>query len=182
MARSRLFEAAALGAALLGGGVAGAVIATPALTSAQEEAPSPEAPSPEAPDESTTTAPDADEPRSDARGCRVGRRGSRPGLDAAAEVLGVTEEELRDALRGGSSIADVAAERGVDMQAVIDALVAEATARIHDEAVEGDLDADRAAALKERLGERITRLVEGDELSRRSDDPRGAWGRGHRPR
>lgn len=177
MARSRLFEAAALGAALLGGGVAGAVIATPALTSAQEEAPSPEAP-----DESTTTAPDADEPRSDARGCRVGRRGSRPGLDAAAEVLGVTEEELRDALRGGSSIADVAAERGVDMQAVIDALVAEATARIHDEAVEGDLDADRAAALKERLGERITRLVEGDELSRRSDDPRGAWGRGHRPR
>jgi len=180
MARSRLFGAAALGAALLGGGVAGAVIATPALTSAQEEAPATEAP-----DETTTTKPGA-EGRGTApdeeRGCRVGRHWFRPGLDVAAEALGITEQELRDALRDGSSIAELAEQRGVDLQTVIDALVAEATARIDEQVAEGDLDAERAAELKEQLEQRITDLVEREGLARPGGHGRGGWGRGRGPR
>jgi uncharacterized protein YidB (DUF937 family) len=87
------------------------------------------------------------------------RGGIRAGLDAAAEALGISVEDLRAALRDDRTIADVAEERGVDVQAVIDAMVADATAHIDEEVAEGDLDADRATELKEDLPERITDLV-----------------------
>ncbi len=68
-----------------------------------------------------------------------GRRGHRGGgmrgAEAAAEVIGITVEELREARTAGSTIADVAEANGVDVQVVIDALVAEHEARIA-EAVE----------------------------------------------
>ena len=50
------------------------------------------------------------------------------GLDAAAEAIGIESEELRTALRDGSTIAEVAEANGVDVQTVIDALVADAEA------------------------------------------------------
>ena len=53
-------------------------------------------------------------------------------LATAAEALGMTEDELRTAIEGGQTIAEVAAAEGVDLQTVIDALVAEATERITD--------------------------------------------------
>lgn len=45
-------------------------------------------------------------------------------LATAAEVLGMTEDELKTELESGKSIADVAKAKGVDVQKVIDALVA----------------------------------------------------------
>jgi uncharacterized protein YidB (DUF937 family) len=87
------------------------------------------------------------------------RGGIRAGFDAAAQALGISAEDLRSALRDGRTIADVAEEQGIDVQAVIDAMVAEATTHIDEEVAEGDLDADRAAELKEDLPERITDLV-----------------------
>lgn len=59
-----------------------------------------------------------------------GRHGGRLGkaLDTAATAIGVTVDELKTALQSGQSIADVATANGVDPQAVIDALVADATA------------------------------------------------------
>lgn len=59
-----------------------------------------------------------------------GRRG--PGLDAAATALGMTAAELRTELEAGKTIAQVASTKGVEVQKVIDALVAEATTRITD--------------------------------------------------
>jgi len=81
-------------------------------------------------------------------------------LEAAAGALGMSEEELRDALGDGASLEDVAEERGVDVQVVVDALVAAATAEIDAEVAEGDLDADDAADLKEDLRDLVERLVE----------------------
>ena len=50
----------------------------------------------------------------------------REALGAAAESLGITEDELRTALReDGQTLAEVAAAEGVDVQVVIDAIVAE---------------------------------------------------------
>jgi len=56
------------------------------------------------------------------------RRGAH--LDAAATALGITADELRTELQAGKTIADVATEKGVDVQTVIDAIVAAETANI----------------------------------------------------
>ena len=59
-------------------------------------------------------------------------RGRGAGLEAAATALGITADELRTELQSGKSIADVATAKGVNVQTVIDALVAQAKTRITD--------------------------------------------------
>jgi hypothetical protein len=56
--------------------------------------------------------------------------GRGAGLDAAASAIGITTDELRDALRSGQSIAAVAEANGVAVDAVIDAMTSEARGRI----------------------------------------------------
>jgi hypothetical protein len=48
------------------------------------------------------------------------------------DTLGMTRDEIRTGLESGKSIADLAKEKGVNVQKVIDALVAEARTRITD--------------------------------------------------
>jgi len=55
------------------------------------------------------------------------------GLDAAAGAIGITSDELKTELEAGKTIADVATEKGVDVQTVIDAVVASETANIEDQ-------------------------------------------------
>ena len=88
--------------------------------------------------------------------------GARFGVEAAAEALGISADDLRDQLRDDKTIADVAEERGVDVRTVIDAMVADATERIDQRVADGDLEADRAAQLKEDLPDRITDVVNGE--------------------
>jgi ribosomal protein S20 len=97
-----------------------------------------------------------------------GPRGRGPKLEAAAEALGVSEEDLREQLRDGKTLAQVAEDRNVDKQKVIDAMVAEATARIDQAVQEGDLTAEEAKERKANLEERITTLV--DEGPQRGHD------------
>jgi len=86
-----------------------------------------------------------------------GHRGPRgPKLDVVAEVLGVTVEELRTQLRSGSTIAEIA---GDQTQAVIDALVAEATAHIEERVAEGEMTREAADEKLAGLVERITEKV-----------------------
>jgi hypothetical protein len=90
-----------------------------------------------------------------------GRRGI--GLDAAAEALGVTEDELRTQLRDGNSIADVAEADGVDIQTVKDAMLE--AFRTHEQAhvTSGRLTQDQAdaniAAFEDRLDDIVTRTL-----------------------
>jgi hypothetical protein len=58
----------------------------------------------------------------------MGGRGAH--LDAAATALGITADELKTELEAGKTIADVATEKGIDVQTVIDAIVAAETANI----------------------------------------------------
>lgn len=92
------------------------------------------------------------------------------GLDAAAEAIGITDDELRTALRSGSSIAEVAAANDVEVQSMIDALVAAATERIDEAVADGRIDAERAEALKADLVERITARVNGEGPPRGGHD------------
>ena len=83
-------------------------------------------------------------------------------LDAAAKALGITTDDLRTALRGGKSIADVAKDKGVDVNKVIDALVADAQARIDEAKNGGKITPAQADRLQTNLKDRITALVNGD--------------------
>jgi polyhydroxyalkanoate synthesis regulator phasin len=81
------------------------------------------------------------------------------GLDTAATALGVSTEDLRTALADGKSIADVAAEQGVDVQTVIDALVAQASAHLDEAVADGRLTEEEAATRKTEVTEKITEVV-----------------------
>jgi polyhydroxyalkanoate synthesis regulator phasin len=81
------------------------------------------------------------------------------GLDTAATALGVSTDDLRGALEDGKSIADVAAEQGVDVQTVIDALVAEAKAHLDERVADGDLTQAEADERLADITERITDMV-----------------------
>lgn len=90
-----------------------------------------------------------------------GHRHGLPGADGevVAGVIGIDVETLREELRSGSSIAEIAEANGVDTQTVIDALVDEAQAHL-DLAVESgrlteDEAAERAADIEERVTDRI---------------------------
>ena len=97
------------------------------------------------------------------RGDRDGRVGriSRRGVDGhgrngtvVADLLGIDNETLRSELMAGNSVADIAEANGIDVQTVIDALIADAESHV-DLAIEHGLDEDRAAERLERISERI---------------------------
>lgn len=97
-------------------------------------------------------------------GPRGGRHGARRvALATAAEAIGISVDDLRTALQDGSTIAEVATANDVEVQTVVDALVAEATERIDAAVADGRLDADRAEEIKAELPDRITARVNGDD-------------------
>ncbi len=76
------------------------------------------------------------------------------------DVPGIDADELREQLRDGASLADIATANGVDPADLVDALVAEAQERL-DQAVEDErIDTDEAAERAAGLEERITEMVE----------------------
>jgi hypothetical protein len=131
MPSRRLLAPVAVVAAIAGGGVTGAMLGVPGISGAQE-----------VPDTTTETpAPEG--------GFRVGRG---PGLDAAANALNMEIDELIAALGEGQTIAEVATAQSVDVNTVIDAMVADVLER-------------RPDADETEVRERITQLVnEGGEL------------------
>jgi len=83
-------------------------------------------------------------------------------LEAAAEALGLTADELRTELQAGSSIANVAAAQGVDVQVVIDAMVAELQAHLDEEVAAGEHTQEEADQRLAEATERITAMVNGE--------------------
>jgi hypothetical protein len=107
-------------------------------------------------------------------GPRHGGPGRREAnLDKAAEAIGVTADELRTALQGGSTIAEVAQAHDVAVQTVIDALVADATTHLDEAVANGRIDAARAEEIKATLVERITARVNGEDPGLPADAPAG---------
>lgn len=90
-----------------------------------------------------------------------------------AAVLGLDADALGEQLRDGSSLAEIAERQGVDVEVVIDLLVADAEARIADRIDDGTLSeeqgADRAAELRERVTELVNRAP-GEPPVRPADD------------
>ncbi len=97
--------------------------------------------------------------------------------DVVTGALGIDADTLRTELQAGKSLADIAVEHDVDPQAVIDALVAEATTQIDQAVTDGKIDADRAAEMKAELVDRVTDRVNGVRPDR-GDFPGGPRHRG----
>ena len=90
-------------------------------------------------------------------------RGGWATFDAAAEALGLTPEQFFAELRAGKTPADLAEEKGVDLQAVYDAM---------------------AAAKREAMRQTIEQAVQDGRLSREQADwmlegLEQGWWRGH---
>jgi lambda repressor-like predicted transcriptional regulator len=103
-----------------------------------------------------------------------GHRGGGFALSAGATALDMTEDELRTALEAdGTTLADVAGEQGVEVDALVDALVVAQQERIAAAVEDGRITQEQAderlADLEERVTERVT-----------SEAPVG--GHGHGPR
>ena len=86
----------------------------------------------------------------------------RAGLDAAATYLGVTEAELRESLRDGETLAEVARAEGKSVDGLVDALVAEAREKLEGAVESGRITAAQRDRLAADLEERITALVNGE--------------------
>ena len=82
-------------------------------------------------------------------------------LSVAATTIGISADDLRTALESGQSIADVAASKGVDVQSVIDAMVAAMNDRLAEAVSSGKLTQEKADELKADAATRIADVVNG---------------------
>ena len=96
-----------------------------------------------------------------------------PGMDVAAQALGMTADELHTALKGGQKLAQVAESKGVNVQVVVDALVASATNHINEEVASGELTQAEADEKLANVTERVTERVNNP---RPEGGPRGGQG------
>jgi DNA-binding ferritin-like protein len=104
-------------------------------------------------------------------------------VDTVAEELGLTAEFLRAELAESSTIADLAAERGVDLQTIIEALLVEHQAASNAAVEDGRLSQEQADAMQEHMAEHITEILEngwnagpcGPDGMRGGRDGRGMW-------
>jgi hypothetical protein len=91
-----------------------------------------------------------------------GGPGGRVDLAAVASSLGISEEEVRAALDEGRSLADLATAAGVDVQAVIDAIVAVEAQHLEEHVAAGELTREDADARLADAEERAAAIVDGD--------------------
>lgn len=87
-------------------------------------------------------------------------KGRKAVLETSATAIGIAPEALKEALKGGQSIAQVAKAHGVDPQKVVDALVAAGNAKVDEAVKAGKVPAERAGKIKQRLPKVAKRIVE----------------------
>lgn len=80
-------------------------------------------------------------------------------LDSIAQKLGVDTKELVGELRSGKSIADVARDKGVDPQSIVDEIVSSITGRIDQRVADGKMSQEQADVMKQNLSQRVTDFV-----------------------
>lgn len=80
-------------------------------------------------------------------------------LAAAAKAIGISEDDLRSAVESGQTIAQVAQAHGVDPQTVVDAIVADAGAKIDAAVAAGRLTQQQADDQKSHLPDIASHIV-----------------------
>ncbi len=169
-------------------GSAGAAFLIPNLVAAADPTTSPAAESsPAAASSPSTAAPNPGATGGQRGDCRPDGMHRGPGgihagdLSAAASALNMTEADLTSALQGGQSMADVASAQGVDIQTVIDAIVASDKAEIQAAVDAGTMTQAQADQRLVNLTAHVTDEVNGippsgDGHGRMGPPPAGAPG------
>ena len=83
-------------------------------------------------------------------------------LEAAATALGMTSAELKAQLQSGKSLAEIATSKGVAVQKVIDAIVADVKAEIAEKVTDGKLTQAQADTILKDVTVRVTAAVNGE--------------------
>jgi len=92
-------------------------------------------------------------------GGRGGRGGPGPGLETVASTLGMTAEEVRDAISNGQTLAQLAEANGSTGQVLIDAILAEMQTHLDEKVAAGDLTQEEADAKLAEATARVTEFV-----------------------
>jgi hypothetical protein len=80
-------------------------------------------------------------------------------LTIAAEKLGLTTTELQAELQAGKTIADVAAEKNVEVSTIVDAVVADRTEQLNELVANGQATQEEADAMLALMKANITRRI-----------------------
>ena len=99
-------------------------------------------------------------------GGRSGGMGMTQTHDAAAKALGMTTDKLYAAVQGGKSLADVAKDQKVGVDALVKAMVAAAQSQLATAVKDGTMTQAQADAMKSSLTQRITDQVNGVRAGR----------------
>jgi uncharacterized protein YidB (DUF937 family) len=94
-------------------------------------------------------------------------------LDAAAAFLGLTPTQLEEALHNGTSLAQIAKDKGKSADDLVDALVAATTKRLDQAVADGRMTKAQRDMVVADLKERTTAIVNG------TAPPKGFRCRGH---
>ena len=89
-----------------------------------------------------------------------GRQGGRgPGFAVVAETLGLTEEEVREAVIDGQTLAELAAANGSSAEELVAALLADIKSHMDEKVAAGDLTQEEADARYAEAEERTAEFV-----------------------
>jgi hypothetical protein len=105
------------------------------------------------------------------------RRGAiKAAGEAAATAIGVTTDELKAAVKGGSTIAEFAQSKDVSVDTVTQAIVASLSDKLDQAVANGKVTAERAAKVKERLPKLADRFVNREFGQRGASQPAPSQG------
>ncbi|MEW9697897.1 hypothetical protein [Paenibacillus sp. SI8] len=104
-----------------------------------------------------------------------GRHGQKwPIVEESAALLGIDKEALVKSLKGGKSIVEVAAEKGVSEQDLTAKLQQLRTGKIESAVKDGKLTADQGEHMKQRLDEHLKFILNEKNLFKKRDGA-GKW-------
>lgn len=92
--------------------------------------------------------------------------GLRAELQKAAEALGMTEQDLRTELQGGKTLAQVAQEKGVDTQKLVDAMLSQAKTDLAQQVANGRITQSEADQTLQELTTRVQTLINSGQPGR----------------
>jgi predicted transcriptional regulator len=86
---------------------------------------------------------------------------SKLNFEASATILGITADELKQGLSAGKSLSDLATEKGVDVQKLIDAQIAAITSNINQAVTDGKLTQEQANKQLTDVASIVEKIVNG---------------------
>ncbi|MEX0698241.1 MAG: hypothetical protein WD651_05450 [Acidimicrobiia bacterium] len=101
------------------------------------------------------------------RGHFLGRGPGLASFEAAADIIGIENADLREALADGATLAEVAEDNGVDVETLVDGLVAALNEKVDELVADGRITEERAAEIKENAPQRIENFVNAQVRVRR---------------